>query len=306
MKKLVVLGSVNADHILQVPHFPKPGETLLGSNYQIVPGGKGANQAVAAARLGANTTFIATVGDDLFGTFIVKEFIKDNIETKAIHSIANTPTGIAMIQIAQNGENSIAISAEANAHLTPEIVNQHQEIIASANYLLVQLETPIESILTAIKIAKKNNTKVILNPAPARELTKEFLSYVDIITPNETETKILTKIDVTDEESARKAANKFHSYGIKTVLITLGAQGVWYSEQNIAGKIYPGFKVDAKDTTAAGDTFNGALIAALLNGKDMVASIRFAHAAAAIAVTKIGAQSSIPTLNDVNLFLKNN
>lgn len=306
MKKLVVLGSVNADHILQVPHFPKPGETLLGSNYQIIPGGKGANQAVAAARLGANTTFIATVGDDLFGTFIVKEFIKDNIETKAIHSIANTPTGIAMIQIAQNGENSIAISAEANAHLTPEIVNQHQEIIASANYLLVQLETPIESVLTAIKIAKKNNTKVILNPAPGRELTKEFLSYVDIITPNETETKILTKIDVTDEESARKAANKFHSYGIKTVLITLGAQGVWYSEQNLAGKIYPGFKVDAKDTTAAGDTFNGALIAALLNGKDMVASIRFAHAAAAIAVTKIGAQSSIPTLIDVNLFLKNN
>ncbi|CAK4074273.1 ribokinase [Vibrio sp. 16] len=302
MNKLVVLGSVNVDHVLQVPSFPRPGETLHGRNYQVIPGGKGANQAVAAARLNADTGFIACVGDDAFGINIRENFKMDNININGVKMQPNCPTGIAMIQVADSGENSICISAEANAKLTAESIEPDLERIRQAKYLLMQLETPMCGIEKAARVAKEAKTNVILNPAPARELSDELLACVDVITPNETEAEVLTGITVNDNETAQEAANALHGKGIELVMITLGAKGVWLS-QNGRGKLIPGFKVEATDTTAAGDTFNGALVTGLLEDLPLESAIKFAHAAAAISVTRFGAQTSIPTRGEVDAFL---
>lgn len=302
MNQLVVLGSVNADHVLQVPSFPRPGETLHGRNYQVIPGGKGANQAVAAARLNADTGFIACVGDDAFGINIRESFKLDGINISGVKMQPNCPTGIAMIQVSDGGENSICISAEANAKLTAQVIESDLANIGAASYLLMQLETPIDGIIKAAQFAKENRTNVILNPAPARELPDTLLACVDVITPNETEAQVLTGITVDDDQSAQLAANELHKKGIEIVLITLGAKGVWLS-QNGRGVLIPGFKVDATDTTAAGDTFNGALVTGLLEKMPLESAIKFAHAAAAISVTRFGAQTSIPTRKEVDAFL---
>ncbi|QLB12335.1 ribokinase [Bisgaardia hudsonensis] len=303
---LTVLGSINVDHVISVPHFAKPGETLTGKNYYIAYGGKGANQAVAAARLKHSDTqvnFISCLGYDPISDEIKQAFVKDGINTQAISKFENETTGLAMIQVADSGENSIVISAGANARLDEQYVAKHRSLIADADYLLMQLETPINAILQAAITAKENNTKVILNPAPAQPLSDELLSFVDIITPNETEAEILTGIKVTDQQSAVKSAEVFHKKGIDTVLITLGSKGVYLS-QNGQGQIISGFRVNAIDTTAAGDTFNGAFIVALLEGKTLDKAIQFAHAAAAISVTRKGAQPSIPTRDETLTFLK--
>ncbi|QIM69677.1 ribokinase [Basfia succiniciproducens] len=302
MKKLTVLGSINADHVISVPHFVKPGETLTGSNYHIAYGGKGANQAVAAARLGADVDFIACIGDDDIGKAMKAAFERDGIHTHTISTIPHQTTGIAMIQVAESGENSIVISAGANAHLTEELLAQHQESIAHADCLLMQLETPISAVEKAAVFAKQNGTKVVLNPAPAQPLSDHLLAHIDMITPNETEAEILTGVQVTDEQSAAEAAQVFHHKGIETVLITLGSKGVFFSSRGVQ-RIIPGFRVKAVDTTAAGDTFNGALITALLEDKSMEEAIRFAHGAAAISVTRKGAQPSIPSREETLAFL---
>ncbi|NVD08448.1 ribokinase [Vibrio sp. JPW-9-11-11] len=302
MNKLVVLGSVNADHVLQVPSFPRPGETLHGRNYQVIPGGKGANQAVAAARLKADTGFIACVGDDAFGINIRENFKMDNINIRGVKMEPNCPTGIAMIQVSDSGENSICISAEANAKLTADAIEPDLESIRNAKYLLMQLETPLCGIEKAAQVAKQARTNVILNPAPARELSDELLACIDVITPNETEAEVLTGITVTDNESAQEAANVLHRKGIEIVMITLGAKGVWLS-QNGRGDLIEGFRVEALDTTAAGDTFNGALVTGLLEDLPLESAIKFAHAAAAISVTRFGAQTSIPSRAEVDAFL---
>ncbi|MCG6342141.1 ribokinase [Vibrio fluvialis] len=304
MNKLVVLGSVNADHVLQVPSFPRPGETLHGRNYQVIPGGKGANQAVAAARLKADIGFIACVGDDSFGINIRESFKLDGMNISGVKMQPNCPTGIAMIQVSDSGENSICISAEANARLTAEAIEPDLARIREAKYLLMQLETPIDGIVKAAKVAKEARTNVILNPAPARELPDELLSRVDVITPNETEAEVLTGITVTDDASAQLAADALHRKGIEIVMITLGAKGVWLS-QNGRGTLIPGFRVQATDTTAAGDTFNGALVTGLLEEMPLESAIKFAHAAAAISVTRFGAQTSIPNRAEVDAFLAN-
>lgn len=302
MRQLTVLGSVNADHVLRVGSFPRPGETLHGQGYSVIAGGKGANQAVAAARLGANVSFIACVGDDSFGLNIRQEFEKDGINIDAVMIEKDTPTGIAMIQVAATGENSICISAEANACLTPQRIAAHTSIIEQADMLLLQLEVPMESIEYAAEIANKSGTTVILNPAPAQHLSDKLLKLIDIITPNETEAEILTGIKVFDAQSAQLAADALHKKQIKTVLITLGSQGVWLSKEGEGSQIM-GYKVDAVDTTAAGDTFNGAFLTALLEDKSLNEAVQFAHAAAAITVTGQGAQSSIPYRQDVTEFL---
>ncbi|PSV29298.1 ribokinase [Photobacterium sp. GB-72] len=302
MSKLVVLGSVNADHVLQVPSFPRPGETLHGRNYQVIPGGKGANQAVAAARLNADIGFIACVGDDAFGMLMHDNFVKDGIDVRGVKTEVGTPTGIAMIQVSDCGENSICLSAEANNKLTEQAIESDLDMIRQAEYLLMQLETPMCGIEKAAKVAKLANTTVILNPAPARELSDALLACVDVITPNETEAEVLTGVTVTDNQSAQQAADILHGKGIKTVMITLGAKGVWLS-QNGSGDIISGFRVEATDTTAAGDTFNGALVTGLLEDLALESAIKFAHAAAAISVTRFGAQTSIPTREEVDVFL---
>ena len=305
MTQLIVLGSVNADHVLQVPSFPRPGETLIGGNYQVIPGGKGANQAVAAARLNADIGFIACVGDDPFGINIRQDFEKDGINIDGVIVAKSTPTGIAMIQVSATGENSICLSAEANNKLDCAQIEPHLDKIRGAKYLLTQLETPIEGIEYAAKVAKESGTKVILNPAPARPLSNELLACIDVITPNETEAEVLTGVTVTDDLSAHQAALALHDKGIETVMITLGAKGVWlsHSGEGNQGELIPGFRVEATDTTAAGDTFNGALVTGLLEEMPLEKAIKFAHAAAAISVTRFGAQTSIPSRQETDAFL---
>ncbi|MGD8107090.1 ribokinase [Pantoea sp. FN0302] len=301
--KLAVLGSINADHILNLSQFPRPGETVIGKQYQVAFGGKGANQAVAAGRSGADIVFIACVGADDIGERIRQQLAADRIDTSPVSVIDAATTGVALIFVNSEGENSIAIHAGANAALTPEVVAQHQQVIADAAALLMQLESPLESVLAAAKIARQHGTRVILNPAPATVLPDELLGLVNMITPNETEAEMLTGIAIKSDEDAARAAAVLHEKGIAQVLITLGSRGVWLSEEG-AGQRIPGFRVQAVDTIAAGDTFNGALITALLEQQPMPQAVRFAHAAAAIAVTRSGAQPSVPWREEIDRFLQ--
>ncbi|MHA1057914.1 ribokinase [Enterobacter mori] len=299
---LVVLGSINADHILNLETFPTPGETVTGNQYQVAFGGKGANQAVAAGRSGANIAFIACTGDDDTGERVRKQLASDNIDVSPVSVVEGESTGVALIFVNAEGENVIGIHAGANAALTTERVEAQRAIISGAEALLMQLESPVESVLAAAKIAHENHTTVVLNPAPARVLSDELLALVDIITPNETEAEKLTGIRVENDDDAARAAGALHDKGIGTVIITLGSRGVWVSA-NGEGRRVPGFKVKAIDTIAAGDTFNGALVTALLEGRAMDEAIRFAHAAAAIAVTRKGAQPSVPWRKEIDEFL---
>ncbi len=300
--KLVVLGSINADHILNLESFPTPGETVTGNQYQVAFGGKGANQAVAAGRSGANIAFIACTGEDDIGERVRKQLAGDRIDVAPVSVIPGESTGVALIFVNGEGENVIGIHAGANAALSPALVEAQKTRIAQADALLMQLESPLESVLLAAKIAHQHQTQVILNPAPARELSDELLELVDIITPNETEAEKLTGIRVENDDDAAKAAQALHAKGIDTVIITLGSRGVWASVKG-EGQRVPGFKVQAIDTIAAGDTFNGALITALLEEKPLNEAIRFAHAAAAIAVTRKGAQPSVPWREEIDEFL---
>lgn len=301
--KLVVLGSINADHILNLESFPTPGETVTGSYYQVAFGGKGANQAVAAGRSGADIAFIACTGDDDIGERIRKQLQVDRIDVAPVSAVAGESTGVALIFVNGEGENVIGIHAGANAALSTVLVNAQRERIAKADALLMQLESPLDSVLLAAQIAHQNQTTVVLNPAPARELSDELLSLVDIITPNETEAEKLTGVRVENDEDAAKAAQVLHAKGIDTVIITLGSRGVWASVKG-EGRRVPGFKVQAIDTIAAGDTFNGALMTALLENMPLAEALRFAHAAAAIAVTRKGAQPSVPWREEIDEFLR--
>ncbi|AWQ20664.1 ribokinase [Pantoea ananatis] len=301
--KLAVLGSINADHILNLAHFPRPGETVIGQKYQIAFGGKGANQAVAAGRAGANIAFIACVGADDIGERICQQLAQDNIDTHSVEAVEGESTGVAMIFVNGEGENNIGIYSGANAALTPQYVERHQQVITQADALLMQLESPLDSVLAAATLARQHQTRVILNPAPATKLSDDLLALTDIITPNETEAEILTGIAVNNDDDAARAAAALHEKGIATVLITLGRRGVWLSE-NGKGQRIAGFEVNAVDTIAAGDTFNGAFITARLEGKAMHDAVRFAHAAAAIAVTRSGAQPSVPWRAEIDDFLQ--
>ena len=301
--KLVVLGSINADHILNLESFPTPGETVTGSHYQVAFGGKGANQAVAAGRSGADIAFIACTGDDDIGERIRKQLQVDRIDVAPVSAVAGESTGVALIFVNGEGENVIGIHAGANAALSTSLVDAQRERIAQADALLMQLESPLDSVQLAAQIAHQNQTTVVLNPAPARELPDELLSLVDIITPNETEAEKLTGVRVENDEDAVKAAQVLHAKGIDTVIITLGSRGVWASVKG-EGRRVPGFKVQAIDTIAAGDTFNGALMTALLESTPLADALRFAHAAAAIAVTRKGAQPSVPWREEIDEFLR--
>lgn len=300
--RLTVLGSINVDHIMNIAQFPAPGETVIGKQYQTAFGGKGANQAVACGRSGADITFIACVGDDAIGAEILAQLQRDRIHTAAVSVVPEAATGVAMIFVNEDGENVIGISAGANAALTPEYFAPYKGLVEQSDALLMQLESPLETVIAAAAAAKNHQTKVILNPAPARELPDSLLKLVDVITPNETEAEKLTGISVSDETGAAKAAQVLHDKGIEQVLITLGSRGVWLSV-NGEGRRIPGFKVNAVDTIAAGDTFNGAYVTALLEGKTADDAVRFAHAAAAIAVTRRGAQPSVPWRREIDAFL---
>ncbi len=296
--KIVVVGSSNTDMIVKVPRIPKPGETILGGKFSTAAGGKGANQAVAAARAGGDVTFIARVGDDMFGQQAYSGFKEDQINVGYVKTDKVEPSGVALIFVDEKGENSIAVASGANAALSPEDVNEAAELIQSADILLMQLETPLETVRRAAEIAKEAGGKVILNPAPAMKLDDSFLSNLTIITPNESEAELLTGISVTDVESAERAAIALLERGLEVVIITLGSKGALIKTKE-KKHLIAGFKVDAVDATAAGDVFNGSLAVAIAEGKSQEDAVRFANAAAALSVTKLGAQPSIPKRDEI-------
>lgn len=301
-KKIVVVGSSNTDMILQMKRIPRPGETILGGRFSTAAGGKGANQAVAAARAGGDVSFIARVGNDMLGKQAVEGFCRDGIDTRYIATDPKEPSGVALIFVADSGENSIGVAPGANAALSVDDIHKYRDVILSANILLIQLEIPMETVQAAVKLAAEKQICVILNPAPAQPLSDDILQNVSVLTPNESETQLLTGIEVTDENTAERAAKLLAQKGVKTIIITMGANGAFVYSSDFTG-IVPSFPVKPVDTTAAGDVFNGALAVAFANRMNLTEAIRFANAAAAISVTQLGAQPSAPKLDKIMALL---
>ena len=297
-KSIVVVGSSNTDMVIQLDHIPRPGETILGGRFVMAAGGKGANQAVAAARAGGDVTFVARVGRDMFGDNVLAGFQKDGIRVDHVLRDKASPSGVALIFVARDGENSIAVASGANGNLSPADVQKARRAIAAASVLVMQLETPLPTVQTAAEIAAQAGVPVILNPAPACPLPDELLKLVSILTPNETEAELLTGIQVTDDATAELAADRLLARGVKTVIITLGSRGALVAGDEFHGLV-PGFEVKAVDTTAAGDVFNGALAVALARQQPLADAVRFANAAAAISVTRLGAQPSAPKRKEI-------
>ncbi len=300
---IVVVGSSNTDMIFKVPHIPRPGETALGGVFHTAAGGKGANQAVAAARAGGDVTLIARVGADMFGDQAIAGFRKDDIDVRFIIRDNSAPSGVAGIFVAEDGENSIAVAPGANNRLSPEDVLAAQTAFRGASVLLLQFEIPLETVSAAAEIAAAEGVRMILNPPPARPPADSLLKLVNILTPNESEAELLTGIPVTDEASAARAATALRKRGISKVIITMGAAGVYLSAEEYEGPV-AGYRVQAQDTTAAGDVFNGALAVAIAEGRPLLDAVRFAQAAAAISVTRLGAQPSAPTREEILFFQK--
>jgi ribokinase len=288
--------------IAKLPRLPKPGETIGEGAFSTAAGGKGANQAVAAARAGAEVGLVARVGDDSFGEQAIAGFVADGINVQHVTRDPSAPSGVALIFVDDKGENSIAVAPGANAGLTPEDVEEAEELISGANVVVMQLETPLETVERAATLACKHGARVILNPAPAQPLSDEILANVSILTPNESEAELLTGVPVKDDAGAEEAARALVARGVKTVILTLGSRGAFVFESGL-GELVPGFKVDTVDTTAAGDVFNGTLAVGLAEGMPLAAAVRFANAAAALSVTRLGAQPSAPTRSEIESFL---
>jgi ribokinase len=292
-KKIVVVGSCNTDMVIKADRLPIPGETILGGTFFMNPGGKGANQAVAASRMGGNVTLISKTGNDVFGKQSVMLYTAENIKTDYIFSDPKHPSGVALITVDSNGENCIVVASGANAYLTPLDIDKAIAEIEGSDLVLMQLEIPIETVEYVAEISTKKGIKVILNPAPARALSNNLLKNLYIIIPNKSEAEILSGIKVSDIESAKQAADIISLKGVDIVVITLGSQGALikeYSEYHFV----EAFKVDAVDTTAAGDTFCGTVCVGLSEGKSILDSVKMAARAAALTVTRMGAQTSIP------------
>lgn len=297
-EKIIVIGSTNTDMVIVADHFPAPGETILGGRFLMNPGGKGANQAVAAARLGGDVAFISKVGKDVFGQQAIQNLINEGIDVTGVAIDDNEPSGVAQITVDRHAENCIVVAPGANMTLGTSDLDKMKSKIESAGILLAQLEIPVETVHYTMKYAASAGVKTILNPAPAIPLDDDLLQSLYLITPNETETEMLTGIKVKNQESARKAAAFLLEKGVSAVIITLGANGAYVFDGKVDAQI-PAPKVEAVDTTAAGDTFNGALAVALAENKSLIEAVAFANRAAAITVTKMGAQSSIPFLNQL-------
>lgn len=298
---IVVVGSSNTDMVIKAGRLPAPGETVLGGTFMMNAGGKGANQAVAAARLGGNVAFIAKTGDDIFGKQAIDLFKQEGIDTGYIIPDAENPSGVALITVDANGENCIVVASGANAALKPADLQKAKHIIENAALVLIQLEIPIETVAYVVNLAAENGVKVVLNPAPAALLPDELLRKVAIITPNETEAGLLSGIKVTNRESAEAVARLLAAKGIETVIITMGAEGALLLHDGEC-HFFEAPVCNAVDTTAAGDVFNGALAVALFNGKSILEAVPFAIRAASVSVGRMGAQSSAPYLHELNAF----
>ena len=295
---ILVVGSSNTDMVIKADHLPLPGETLIGGHFFMNPGGKGANQAVAAARCGGDVTFIAKIGNDIFGREAIQLFKNEGINTSYVFSSEHYPSGVALITVDNKGENTIVVASGANANLTEKDIHSAETAIEDSSIVLMQLEVPIETVSYVAEVAKRKNKIVVLNPAPACALPNDLLRNVAIITPNETEAEVLTGINVTDMDGAMKAAERLSMKGVDTVIITLGARGALVLHESTF-TIIPAMEVNAVDTTAAGDVFNGVLVSALAEGKSILDAVSFACTAATISVTRLGAQASAPTKNEI-------
>jgi ribokinase len=306
MKPIVVIGSSNTDMVVKAAKLPEPGETVLGGSFLMTPGGKGANQAMAAQRLAAQEIgngnkvfFVASIGDDIFGQQALQGFEAEGLDSRFVVRAPGVPSGIALIGVDERGENSILVAPGANANLLPENVSKALEAIPEAEWMLLQLEIPMETVTHSVWEGARRGLKVVLNPAPAGDIPEELFSSLYLITPNETEAELLTGVSVVDEDSAWKAARILHEKGVRNVVITLGVRGALLFS---AGKqcIIPAPRVVPLDTTAAGDIFNGALVVALAEQKHLPEAMDFACRAAALSVMRLGAQASIPTRQEVD------
>lgn len=302
-KSIVVVGSSNTDMIIQINRIPRTGETVLGGEFMTAAGGKGANQAVAAARAGGNVTLVARIGQDVFGDRALAGFEHDGVHTGFIFRDKACPSGVAMIFVAKDGGNSIAVASGANMRLSVADVRKAQNVIARAGAVVLQLETPIGTVLRAAELAAGAGVPVILNPAPARRLPDKLMKLVSFLTPNEIEAELLTGIAVRDKATAARAADSLLARGVQTVILTLGSRGALVASRG-RKQIVHGFKVKAVDTTAAGDIFNGALAVALGEGQMLIEAVRFANASAAISVTRPGAQPSAPKRSEIERLLR--
>lgn len=302
MNKVTVVGSINLDTNLRVKRMVKPGETIHAKEHYSAGGGKGANQAVAAARAGAQTTFIGAVGDDAAGKQMLDLLKDEGIDLSGIDTIANESTGQAFITVDDEGENSITIYAGANFAFGPEDIEKKSKLLTNSDFVVAQFETPIKATTKAFELAHEAGVKTILNPAPGEDqIPADLLKVTDMITPNETEAETITGIHVEDEDSARKAAGKLHDLGVEVVIITIGAKGAFYDYQGVS-ELVPAFKVKAVDTTAAGDTFIGAMSSVLKTDfSNLKDAILFGNKASSLTVQRYGAQPSIPYKKEINL-----
>lgn len=306
---IVVLGSLNMDFVVRVEHLPAAGETVLGSDFQMIPGGKGANQACAAGRLAPREMAIrmaGRVGYDVFADHLKASLSAANVDVSYVHATRSQPTGVAHIWVDRDGQNSIVVASGANHAIAPSDIEGMRGAFRGAGFALFQLETPLPCVAAALKIAREEKAQTILDPAPARPLTHDLLGQVDILTPNESEAMMLLGGTASSTVSdPAQVTQSLLAMGPRAVVLKLGARGCWYNDGN-AGFHVAGFAVTPVDTTAAGDTFNGALAVALAEGRPMEAALRFANAAAGISVTRMGAQASIPTRKEVDDFLATN
>jgi ribokinase len=302
--KITVMGSFVVDLMGRAPHLPAPGETVKGSSFKLGPGGKGSNQGVAAQRAGADVTMITKIGTDLFGQVALDSFNKEGIDTKFVFQDEKYPSGTALILVDENtSENSILVTLDACGHITDEDIEAARENIENAELFLTQLETNIDAMEKAIDIAYKKGIKIILNPAPIQPIQDELLKKVYILTPNEVEASILSGVEIKDVDSAREATQVLQGKGAENVIITLGSKGALVATKETE-KYIPCAKVNAIDTTGAGDSYNGALVVALAEGMDIFEAAEFANAAAALSVTKIGTAPAMPYRSEIDNFLK--
>lgn len=295
MKKICVVGSINVDLTISIPRFHAPGETIEGTSFATFTGGKGGNQSIAAARLGADVTLVGAIGEDDFGKRYLETFRKEGVDPAGVTAIPGETTGTALIEVAADGDNRIAYVSGANGKLTEALIDAQRAQIESAGVFMFQMETYLPGAFHAAKLAHDAGAIVILDPAPAQPVTAEWLSYCDYVTPNETELALLTGMPVTTLEEAEAAARKLLAMGAKAVLNKRGAQGVLLVTAEGA-QLHKGFKVHAVDTTAAGDSFNAGFAVGLAMGKPLAEAIRLANAVGALSTTAAGAQAAMPTM----------
>jgi ribokinase len=291
--KVVVVGSLNMDLVVCAPRIPHPGETVIGGEFYTAAGGKGSNQAVAAARLGAKVHMVGRVGQDELGAQLMETLEEAGVDHQFVVQDPGSSTGVALITVADSGQNSIVVAPGSNMRLSPDDVDAARGAIGEADILLVQLETPLETVTRALQIARAKGVKTILNPAPARTLPRETFGLVDVLIPNETETAVLTGLSVGTQTEAKTAGVALRKQGVKTVVMTLGERGAIYADAGDVNAL-SAYEVKAVDTTAAGDAFVGAFAVATAEGKSLSEAVRWGNAAGALAVTKRGAQPSLP------------